>query len=187
MMRVKVWGRRSSANVIKVLWCLEEIGLPFVLEEIGGSFGRNREPWFLALNPNGLVPVIDDGGYVLWESNAIIRYLAARYSPGRIWPEDSQARADADRWMDWPTGLQPFITALNQGLIRTAPENRDPAVIEPARTKAASIWSIADQHLDHRRYLAGVQFTIAELALGVLAYRWFNLELERPQIGRAHV
>lgn len=179
---LKIWGRRNSGNVIKVLWCLDEVGVPFELEELGGTFGGNREPWFLERNPNGLVPTIDDEGYVLWESNVIVRYLAARYSPGGLWPEDARARADADRWMDWPMLVQPFMTTLNVGLTRTPPEQRNHAELEAAREDAARVWAVLDGHLAGRDFVAGASFTMGDIAVGNLAYRWFNLDLERPDM-----
>src|SRR5258706_11644764 len=129
---IKVWGRRNSGNVIKVVWCLDELGMPFELEEIGGNFGKNREPWFLKMNPNGLVPVIDDDGYIIWESNAILRYLGAKYSPGKMWREEVRDRGDADRWMDWPMLVQPYMTTLNVQLVRTPQEQRDQKQIDSA-------------------------------------------------------
>jgi glutathione S-transferase len=98
---LRIWGRLSSINVQKVVWCADELGLPYERTEAGGSFGVVGTPEYLAMNPNGLVPVIDDGGFVLWESNAIVRYLAARHGDGWLWPTDLQLRAEADRWMDW--------------------------------------------------------------------------------------
>ena len=98
---LKIYGRKTSSNVQKVLWCCDEIGLAFEREDIGGEFGGNKTPEYLALNPNGLVPTIDDGGFILWESNSCVRYLAAKYGKGKLWPVDLQVAASASRWMDW--------------------------------------------------------------------------------------
>jgi glutathione S-transferase len=180
---IQVWGRRNSGNVVKVLWCLRELNLPFDVEEVGGAHGKNKEPWFLALNPNGLVPVLrDEDGYVVWESNAIIRYLAAKYSSGNMWPEDVRGRADADRWMDWPMLVQPHMTTLNVGLVRTPLEQRDISKIEAARRAAADIWAVLDDHLRARDFAAGARFTIGDIAIGNLAYRWFNLGVDRQEM-----
>ena len=97
---LRIWGRRNSINVQKVLWCCGELGLDYERIDAGGVFGLTRDPEYLALNPNGLVPTISDDGFVLWESNAIVRYLAARHGSGTLWPEDLRERADAERWMD---------------------------------------------------------------------------------------
>jgi glutathione S-transferase len=180
---IQVWGRRNSGNVIKVLWCLRELGRPFGVEEVGGPHGKNKEDWFLALNPNGLVPVLrDEDGYVVWESNVIVRYLAAKYSPGGMWPNDVRARADADRWMDWPMLVQPYMTTLNVGLVRTPSEQRDMRKIEDARRAAADIWAVLDKHLRDRDFVAGAQLTIGDIAIGNLAYRWFNLDVDRQEM-----
>jgi glutathione S-transferase len=182
---IQVWGRGNSGNVIKVLWCLRELGLSFDHEEIGGKFGKNKEAWFLALNPNGLVPVIrDEDEYVVWESNAIVRYLAAKYGAGQLWPEDVRGRADADRWMDWPALVQPHMTTLNVGLVRTPLERRDPTQIEQACRAAADVWAVLDKHLVGRDFVAGQRFTMGDIAIGNLAYRWFNLGLDRPDLPR---
>ena len=120
---LKIHGRKNSSNVQKVLWTCAELGLPFERTDVGGPFGGNREPAYLALNPNGLVPVIEDDGVVLWESNAIIRYLAARYGDGTLLPTDPAARGQAEQWMDWVnTLLGPAIWPLFFGLIRTPPD-----------------------------------------------------------------
>ena len=180
---IQVWGRRNSGNVIKVLWCLRELDRPFDVDEVGGAHGKNREDWFLALNPNGLVPVVrDEDGYVVWESNVIVRYLAAKYGRGHMWPEDARARADADRWMDWPMLVQPHMTTLNVGLVRTPPARRDTSKIEVAHGAAADIWAVLDRHLRSRDFVAGDRLTIGDIAVGNLAYRWFNLELDRPEM-----
>jgi glutathione S-transferase len=182
---IQVWGRRNSGNVIKVLWCLGELDLSFELQEVGGKFGKNKEAWFLALNPNGLVPVIrDKDAYVVWESNVIVRYLAAKYGAGQLWPEDVRARADADRWMDWPALVQPHMTTLNVGLVRTPPGSRDPAKIAQACRSAADVWAVLDKHLAGGDFVAGQLFTIGDIAIGNLAYRWFNLAIDRPEMPR---
>jgi glutathione S-transferase len=133
------------------------------------------------LNPNGLVPTISDGGFVLWESNAIVRYLAARHGMGTLCPEDLAERADADRWMDWQMGtLWSSFRPAFVGLIRTPPEKRDPDYIATAISKTSENLAMLDAHLAARDYVTGPVFTMADIPLGVTAYRWFNLEIERP-------
>jgi glutathione S-transferase len=178
---LRIWGRSNSINVQKVLWCCEELGVPYHRIDVGGPFGGNREPEYLRLNPNGLVPTISDGGFVLWESNAIVRYLAAKHGMGTLCPEDLAERADADRWMDWQMGtLWADLRPAFIGLIRTPPENRDHASIAAAIRKTAESWAMLDAHLVGRDYVTGPAFTMADIPLGVTAYRWFSLEIERP-------
>ncbi len=178
---LRIWGRSNSINVQKVLWCCEELDVPYHRVDVGGPFGGNREPEYLRLNPNGLVPTISDGGFVLWESNAIVRYLAARHGMGTLCPEDLAERADADRWMDWQLGtLWANFRPAFIGLIRTPPEKRDPADIATAIGKTAESWAILDAHLTDRDYVTGLSLTMADIPLGAAAYRWFSLDIERP-------
>jgi glutathione S-transferase len=178
---LRVWGRANSTNVKKVLWCAEEAGLAYERIEAGGAFGVVDTPAYAALNPNRTVPTIEDDGLVLWESNAIVRYLAARYAPGRLHQTDVVAQARADRWMDWAsTTLVPKFAVLFWGLLRTAPEKRDMAAIEQAREAVAGFLAIADAALADQPYLSGEQFGVGDIPLGCIAYAWFNLPLERP-------
>jgi glutathione S-transferase len=178
---LKIWGRANSINVQKVLWAANEIGIAYERVDIGGPFGGDREPAYLALNPNGLIPTIEDDGFALWESNSIVRYLAAsRNSP--LWPQDPKARAEAERWMDWQLTSLPGMTVLFWGLVRTPPEKRDPAAIEAARVQTAASWAIVDRHLAGRPFLAGDSFTMGDIPVGAMAYRWLNLPIERPAL-----
>lgn len=177
---LKIWGRANSINVQKVLWIADEIGIPYTRVDIGGPFGGNREPAYLAMNPNGLVPTIEDDGLVLWESNSIARYLAAsRNSP--LIPADPKARAEAEHWMDWQLTSLGGMTPIFWGLIRTPPEKRDMAAIETARKQMADVWAILDRHLKDRAFVAGDAFTVGDIPVGCMAYRWFNLAIERPE------
>lgn len=177
---LKIWGRANSINVQKVLWIADEIGIPYTRVDIGGPFGGNREPAYLAMNPNGLVPTIEDDGLVLWESNSITRYLAAsRNSP--LIPADPKARAEAEHWMDWQLTSLGGMTPIFWGLIRTPPEKRDMAAIETARKQMADVWAILDRHLKDRAFVAGDAFTVGDIPVGCMAYRWFNLAIERPE------
>ena len=125
---LKIWGRNTSSNVQKVMWAVGEIGLEHQRFDIGGNFGKNRDHAYLAMNPNGLVPTLQDGDFILWESNAIVRYLAREYSAGKLEPADSKVRARANQWMDWQLSVVgPAITPAFWGLIRTPQEKRDPA------------------------------------------------------------
>ena len=178
---LRIWGRSNSINVQKVLWCCGELDLRYRRVDVGGPFGGNKEPEYLRLNPNGLVPTISDSGFVLWESNTIVRYLAAKHGIGTLCPEDLAERADADRWMDWQLGtLWANLRPAFIGLVRTPPENRDPAQIAASIEKTSGTWAMLDTHLATRDYVTGPAFTMADIPLGVTAYRWFNLQIERP-------
>lgn len=180
---LKIWGRKNSINVQKVLWCCEELGLPFERVDVGGPFVGNDEPWYLALNPTGLVPTISDDGFVLWESNAIVRYLAARYGAGTFWPQDPQARAEADRWMDFQaTTLWANLRPVFLGLRRTPPEERDEDLLEASRKRAEEAFAILDAHLNGRGYIGGSSPNMGDIPLGAAAYRWFELEIRRPSM-----
>lgn len=185
---LKIWGRLSSVNVQKVVWCADEIGLAYERIDAGGKFGLNDTAAYLAMNPNGLVPVIEDDGFVLYESNAIVRYLAARHAVDSLWPRDLRERADVDRWMEWQsTSFTPAMWAAFWQLVRTAPEKRDAAAIEAARAKSEKCAGILDRHLATRRFLAGDVFTAADIVVGCAAHRWLNLPLPRvarPELER---
>jgi glutathione S-transferase len=178
---LQIWGRSNSINVQKVLWCCGELDVSYHRVDIGGPFGGTSEPEYLRLNPNGLVPTISDGGFVLWESNVIVRYLAARHGTGTLYPENLAKRADADRWMDWQMGtLWANFRPAFVGLIRTPPEKRDHAYTAAAIRKTAENLAMLDAHLAARDYVTGPAFTMADIPLGATAYRWFRLDIERP-------
>jgi glutathione S-transferase len=159
------------------------MGVPYERIDAGGSFGVVKTPHYLALNPNALVPTIEDDGLVLWESNAIVRYLAAKHAAGSLWPDDLKVRAEADRWMDWSTTtFWPALRVLFLGMIRTAPAERDPQALEASRVKTAEVLRIVDAHLKTRAYLGGEAFTMGDIALGCGIWRWMELPIERPAL-----
>ena len=175
---LRIWGRVSSVNVQKVVWCCDELGLAYERIDCGGKFGLNDTPAYLAMNPNGLVPVIDEDGFILYESNAIVRYLAAR--DPRLFPQEPRRRADVDRWMEWQsTGFTPAQTQAFWMLIRTPEPQRDMAAVEASRVKSEKHAAVLDQHLAGRRYLTGDTFTAADIVVGCAAHRWLNLPLAR--------
>ncbi len=178
---LKLWGRNNSVNVQKAIWCLEELNVPYERIDAGMQYGVVNEPPFRAMNPNGLVPVIEDGGAVIWESNAIVRYLAAKYGRGTLWAEDPAERAQSDKWMDWcATVYWPPMREVFWGLIRTPPEKRNPELIETSRKKAAEVLKILDAALSAKDYIAGKQLTIGDIPLGTISWRWFGIaDLER--------
>jgi glutathione S-transferase len=178
---LKIWGRRNSINVQKVLWCCGELGLEYERVDAGLAFGVNDTAEYKAMNPNGLVPTIDDDGFILWESHAIVRYLARKHGAGTLWPEDARVAADADRWMEWySTTLWLNVRPIFHTLVRTAPEKRNMALVEEHRKLLAANWKIVDAQLARHDYLAGTHFTVGDIPMGVAAYRWFNLPIERP-------
>src|SRR5438045_4722157 len=153
---LKIWGRTTSINVQKVMWAVGELTLPHERVDIGGSFGKNREPAYLAMNPNGLVPTLEEDGFLLWESNSIVRYLAAKYGVGTLAPADMQAQARASSWMDWQlTVAAPAITPVFWGLIRTPPEKRDHAAIEAGKVKTIAAMQMLDAQLAKSAFVAG--------------------------------
>lgn len=180
---LRIWGRKNSVNVQKVLWCAAELGLDFERIDAGGAFGRVRDPDYLAMNPNAMIPTIEDDGFVLWESNAIVRYLAAKHGAGTLCPSDLHARADADRWMDWQqTTIGPPMGPVFMGLIRTPEPDRDLKLIEASRAKAADAWRILDARLKGRDFVLGERLTMADIPLGCMTYRWYALPIERPEL-----
>ena len=175
-----LWGRLSSINVQKVVWALEELGLAYQRNEAGGPFGVVDTPEYRRLNPNGLVPVVEEDGFVLWESNAIVRYFCAKDGAGGLLPDDLRVCADADRWMDWQaTTFTPATHQAFHGLIRTAPEKRDPAAIAASVAKTEPMAALLDAHLAERPYVTGDAFTMGDIAVGAAAHRWLNLPIER--------
>lgn len=180
---IEVWGRTNSVNVQKVLWCLGELEVPFDRYDAGGLYGVNKEPDFLSRNPTGLVPLISDDGLDLWESNTIVRYLAARHGAGSLWPEDPADRALSEKWMDYQIGtVFPAFRGAVLGLIRTAPENRDPDKIAASVRTTADTLAVLDVHLEDCAYIAGDSLTVGDVALGSTVYRWLTLEIDRPPL-----
>ncbi len=180
---LKIIGRVTSGNVMKPLWLADEIGLEYEQIDIGGPFGGNDTPEYLAMNPMGLVPTIDDDGFIMWESNAITRYLAAKHAKGTLYPDDPQARATADTWMDWKlNAVNPFMRAIFWGLVRTKPEDRNQDEIDAGIKQGCKFWGMLDTHLEGRDYIAGDQLTMGDIPLGPQAFRWFELVEDRPSM-----
>jgi glutathione S-transferase len=178
---LKIWGRTNSVNVKKALWAAEELGLKYERVDAGLQFGVNDTAQYRRMNPTGLVPTIDDDGFVLWESHAIVRYLAAKHAAGTLWPTDLRVRADAERWMDWTHSFsREFQRPLFWPLVRVAPEKRDAAAIEEARKKCAVLLAIPESVLNGRKYLAGERFTMGDIPLGCHVQLWMRLPIERP-------
>lgn len=177
---LKIWGRVNSVNVKKALWAVDELGLKYERFDAGLQFGVNKTPEYLAMNPTGLIPTIDDGGFVLWESHTIVRYLAAKYGAGTLYPASLEARADAERWMDWAFTFQAAMRNVFWGLIRTPPEKRDHAAIEEGRKKSAELLAIPEALFAKRKYVLGDSFSMGDIPIGCEMQRWMRVPIERP-------
>ncbi|SDS55959.1 glutathione S-transferase [Pseudomonas sp. Z003-0.4C(8344-21)] len=181
---LKIWGRKNSSNVRKALWAAEELGLAYEAIDAGGAFGVVDTPEYRAMNPNGRVPVIEDEGLVLWESNAIVRYLLARHAPDSAWyPADPRTRATADKWMDWTSSsfAGPFRTVF-WGVLRTPAEKQDWAAINAAIKECDELLNMVDHALISQPYLSGNEIGMGDIPLGSFIYAWFEMPIERaPQ------
>ena len=183
--QLTIWGRANSVNVQKVLWCLAELDLAYDRIDAGMAHGKNRGPEYLAMNPNGRVPTLVDGDYVLWESNSIMRYLTLAHGKGSpIYPASPRARAGVDRWLDWSLStLQPVDRPVFWALVRTPVDERDLVAIQKDADAEAEVWRIADAQLKTRRFVEGDDFTLADIALGAYARRWFGVEgISKPKL-----
>lgn len=170
---ITIWGRLNSINVQKVIWTADETGVPYQRIDAGMAFGINATPEYRAMNPNGLIPVMKDGDFVLWESNTICRYLADSYAPGMLYPAAPKARAVVDQWLDWMvTELNPAFNLAFHHLVRFKPEDRDPAIIETSRAKTETKLAVLEQRLTVSPYVAGDMFTLADIIVGLGAHRW---------------
>lgn len=179
---ITIWGRESAINVRKVLWCCQEINLPFERIDAGRQYGRLDDADFLALNPNGLIPTLVDKDYVLWESHAIVKYLALEYGADTpLYAGTSKRLASIDRWMDWASGtLWPgSLHALFRAIVRTQEAERDMRAIEVNSADVKKKWGIVDQWLRGKDYIEGRHFSIADIVLGVYAQCWVSLGLNQ--------
>jgi glutathione S-transferase len=179
-----VWGRRNSFNLQKVMWLLGELGIEHRHIQAGGQFGGLDTAEFKAMNPHGRVPVIDDAGTIVWESHAVLRYLAARYGDGRFWSDDPAERSESDRWMDWSqTALQPdFLLGVFWGFYRTPESQRNWPTIHDKVALCAQHFKLLDKVLADRPFLCGNTLTLADIPAGTSLYRYFGLEIERPSV-----
>ena len=179
---LKIWGRINSVNVKKAVWAIEELKLPYERIDAGMAFGVNKTPEYLKMNPMGLVPVIDDDGFILWESHAIARYLAAKHGAGSLCPTDPQVRADADRWMDWASTFAAGLRNAFWGLIRTPADKRDQKAIDEALKRSEELARIFDGAMAGKDYVAGKAFTMGDIPVGCHMQIWLNLPVARPKL-----
>ncbi|MGN6573176.1 MAG: glutathione S-transferase family protein [Pseudolabrys sp.] len=180
---MKIWGRNTSSNVQKAMWAVGELGLEHTRIDVGGAFGKTKEAPYLAMNPNALVPTLEEkDGFTLWESNSIIRYLAGKYDKaGTLEPKDAKQRAKASQWMDWQLSvIGPAITPVVWGLIRTPPEKRDMAAIKTGSEKTVAAMQILDAQLGKTQFVAGDAFSYGDIPVGVMCYRYVQLVPDRP-------
>jgi glutathione S-transferase len=179
---LKIWGRNTSSNVQKVMWAIGEMKLAHQRIDVGGAFGKNNEAPYLAMNPNGLVPTLEEeDGFTLWESNSIVRYLAAKHDNRTLEPADLKTRGRAQQWMDWQLSvIGPAITPVFWGLIRTPPEKRDHAAIDAGKVKTIAAAKMLDDQLGKTSYLAGDAFSYGDIPVGIMIYRFVQLIPERP-------
>ena len=180
---MKIWGRNTSSNVQKAMWAVGELKLPCERIDVGGAYGKTKDPFYLAMNPNSLVPTLEeDDGFTLWESNSVVRYLSAKHG-GTLEPKDAKTRAKANQWMDWQLSvIGPAIRPVFWGLIRTPPEKRDQTAIDNGKTKTTAAAQIMDEQLGKTRFMAGDAFTYGDIPVGVMVRRYMELVPERPKM-----
>jgi glutathione S-transferase len=182
---IKIWGRKTSSNVQKAMWAVGELNLEHERIDIGGGFGKNKEPAYLTMNPNGLVPTLEEeDGFLLWESNSVVRYLAGKHDrSGVLEPKDPKQRALASQWMDWQLSVVgPAIHHAFWGLIRTPPEKRDMAAIKTSQEKTTDAMKMLDARLSKTQYVAGTSFSYGDIPVGIMCYRFVQLVPERPSM-----
>ena len=179
---IKIWGRNTSSNGQKAMFAVGELGLAYERIDIGGAFGKNRERAYLAMNPNGLVPTLEEeDGFLLWESNSIIRYLAGKFGAGKLEPADPKTRAKASQWMDWQLSVMgPAITTVFWGMIRTSPAERNHKAIDEGKVKTTAAVKILDEQLARTPYAAGEAFSMGDIPIAIISYRYRELVSERP-------
>lgn len=185
---LRIWGRQSSSNVQALMWCVGELGLDYERTDAGLTYGGVDTPQFLAMNPNGTIPTIQDGGNPpLWETGAILRHLANAYAPDEFWPKDPAARAHVDQWAEWSkiNIAMNFTRPVFWQVVRTPPSKQDPAALRHALAVFRKFLDIAEARLSTYPYLAGEYFTIADIQFGHCLFRYFDIDIARP--GHPHL
>jgi glutathione S-transferase len=177
-----IWGRPNSVNVQKVMWAIGEVGVAHRRLDVGGAHGGLDTAEYGAMNPNRRIPVVQDGETIVWESNACVRYIAARYGAGGLWPEDPAERARSDMWMEWMWNLMPDMSVVFWQTIRTPAEQRDMGAVAASAKRLGPIWGILEEWLGSRPFVGGDRLTIGDIPVGCLFYRYVNLEIDRPSL-----
>jgi glutathione S-transferase len=182
---LKIWGRANSSNVQKVLWCCDELGIGYERIDAGGAFGRTKDADYVAMNPMSLVPTVQDGDVVIWESNTILRYLATTRGGARLYPTNPAPRTQVERWMDWQLAhVTAPMTTLLFHCVRLPEAERDPKLVAGATKQAQHLFGILDRHLADKEFVGGAAFTLADICLGIFAYRWLHFPIERETLPR---
>lgn len=181
---IKIWGRASSVNVQKVLWAADEVGLTYERVDVGGAFGGLDTPEFERLNPARLIPALQDGDFVLAESNAIVRYLAEKYGAGTLAPPSLEERASAQQWCEWGqySLYRDIISNCFHQLIRVTADQRNHALLKASAARAGDHLATLDRHLAGRSYIMGSEFTFADIIVGCMTHRYFTMEIVRPTL-----
>lgn len=180
---IQVLGRNNSINVQKVMWCAAELGLDVERVDMGGEFGGIETPEFLSLNPNRQIPVLIDGDFTIWESNAIVRYLCLQYDTATWVPSCAKQQGLAHQWMDWSlTSLHAAVSTVFLQLIRTPVAERDPQLLADAHDRSVKLLSMIDAQLEGKKFLLGDHICMADIPIGCAAYRWHALEIDRPEL-----
>jgi len=184
---LKIWGRANSLNVQKVMWTVGELGIAHERLDVGGRFGGLDRPAYLGMNPHARIPTIDDGGVIVWESNAIVRYLAARYGEDVLWDRDPADRAHADQWMDWMQAtLAPDFYELFWSSVRIPAERQKPQAIADAARRLRAHYAVVDRQLAAKPYLLGERLSMADIVIGATLYRYYEMPIERPGLAGIH-
>jgi len=182
---LKIWGRESSSNVQKVLWACAELAIPYERIDVGGPFGGLDTAAYRSLNPNGLIPTVEEDDFVLWESHAILRYLAGGDAQHRLLPTGltRRDRASIDQWMDWAmVALGLTLRNLFVLISKSAPRPAAPEELAAANAAAGRLFTILDSHLQRARYVGGSEFTLADIPCGISAHRWLGMPVTRPAL-----
>ena len=180
---LKVWGYTGSSNVQKVLWACTELGVAYERVDVGGSHGKLNEEPYQSMNPNLLVPTIEDGKFILWESNSCVRYLADKYGNGKLLPKTAEGRGDASRWMDWQlTTVGPAIRPVFLNLHRTPAEKRDVAAVAAGVKQSNAVFAILERYLAGRKFVAGDELSVGDIPLGPFVYRYLTMKIDRPDL-----
>jgi len=180
---IKLFGYENSSNCQKITWACDELGVPFEFDLTGGAQPRNsKDPAYLQVNPNGQIPTLQDGEFLLWESNAILRYIDEAHGGGRLMPKTAQGRATANKWLDWQLAtLGPAMNPIFVEALRKRPEARDPAAIAAAGDRAAQIWKRLEAGFGPGPYVAG-EFSLGDIPLGIMANRWYAIPVAKPSL-----
>jgi len=178
---LKIWGRASSLNVQKAMWTIGELGIVHERLNVGGRFGGLDRPEYLRMNPNAKIPTIDDNGVIIWESNAVVRYLCARYGEGRLWDPNPGVRAQADQWMDWmQTTLAPDFYELFWVSVRLPVDRQKPEATANAARRLRAHYGTVERQLADKPYLLGERLSMADIVIGATLYRYYEMPIERP-------